>query len=65
MDIQKEIMDIAVEMVAVLKDMGTEDFEEMRLIMLAAVDKPRVEKFIQWVFFTAEKRRPLLIGMNE
>ena len=39
MDIQKEIMDIAVEMVAVLKDMGTEDFEEMRLIMLAAVDK--------------------------
>ena len=66
MDIQKEIMDIAIEMVTVLEDMATEDFEEMRLMMLAAAaGKPRVARFIQGIFVVAEERRPMLIGMNK
>jgi hypothetical protein len=60
----REIKHTAAELVLELAKATPEDYQKMKLMMLASVKSFRVKIFLQKVFILAEERRPLLIEMK-
>lgn len=60
----KQVNRIAEELILELSKNTPEDYQELKLMMLAAVKHEKVKSFLQKVFFLTEERRPKLIEMK-
>lgn len=60
----EEVNRTAAELILELSRATPEDYQQMKLMMLASVKPFRVKAFLQKVFKLEEERRPLLIEMK-